>query len=99
MTLSGEIRRTTRGAASSTTTRSVVETKVPVMSSPRPGILVIEIKHVRVGEDCNVDADESGTSTANSPLDEIEPSLHIFSPSKTSTRIPTSRGAATELPS
>ena len=39
------------GAASSTITCNVVDTKVPVMSSPRPGMLVMEIKHVRVGED------------------------------------------------
>ena len=63
MTLIGVVRLTTRGAASSTMTCNVVETSVPVMSSPRPGMLVIEIKHVRVGEDCNVDAAESGTST------------------------------------
>ena len=64
MTLSGAIRRVTRGAASSTTTCSVVETRVPVMSSPRPGMLVMEIKQVRDGEDCSVKAEDSGTSTA-----------------------------------
>ena len=45
------VRLTTRGAASSTITCNVVDTKVPVMSSPRPGMLVMEIKHVLVGED------------------------------------------------
>jgi hypothetical protein len=33
------------------------------MSSPRPGMFVIEIKHVLEGEDCKVRADERGTST------------------------------------
>ena len=64
MTLSGATRRVTRGAASSTTTWSVVETNVPVMSSPRPGMFVMEIRQVREGEDCSVSAEESGTSTA-----------------------------------
>ena len=63
MTFIGIVRFTTRGAASSTITWRVVETSVPVMSSPRPGMLVMEIKHVRVGEDCSVEAAESGTST------------------------------------
>ena len=99
ITFRGEIRRVTRGDASSTTTLNVVETNVPVISSPRPGILVIEIKQVLVGEDCNVSAAESGTSTEYSPASVKEPSDHIFSPSNTSTSIPTSRGAGTSLPS
>ena len=99
ITFNGDIRRVTRGEASSTTTLKVVETNAPVMSSPRPGIFVIEIKQVLVGDDCNVNAAESGTSTEYSPADVKEPSDQTFSPSNTSTRIPTSRGAATSLPS
>ena len=99
MTFNGAILRTTRGAASSTTTRKVVETNAPVMSSPRPGILVIEMRHVRVGDDCNVFAESRGTSIKYSPSSVREPSLHNFSPSKTSTKIPTFRGAGTLLPS
>ena len=99
MTLSGATRRVTRGEASSTTTCKVVETNVPVMSSPRPGMLVMEIRQVRDGEDCRVSAEESGTSTAYSPSLVSEPSDHNFSPSNTSTKMPRLRGAGTWLPS
>ena len=99
MTLSGATRRVTRGAASSTRTRSVVDTNVPVMSSPRPGMFVMEIKHVLVGEDCKVDADESGTSTSYPPFSVSDPSDQVFSPSNTSTKMPRSRGAAMSEPS
>ena len=99
ITFNGEILRTTRGDESSTMTCKVVDTSWLDISSPSPGILVMEIRHVRDGEDCKDCAEERGTSTKNSPPSPNEPSLQISSPSKTSTKIPMSLGTGISLPS
>ena len=84
----GAMRRNTRGGESSTIICNVEETSVPVMSSPFPGMLFIDIKHVRVLEDCKLGAEDSATSTINWPSSPREPSVQTNSPSKTSTKIP-----------